>query len=86
MIPMAYCGLECDPCSYRAKSNCPGCRAAAGNVFWGECVLAKCCIAKGHEHCGKCKDFPCEQLKAFSFGEGEPGDNGRRIENLRAAT
>lgn len=85
MIPMAYCGLECDACSFRTKTNCPGCRVAGGKLFWGECALAKCCIAKGHEHCGKCEEFPCEQLKEYSFSK-EHGDNGRRIENLRAAT
>ncbi len=53
-------------------------------MFWGECDLAKCCFAKGLEHCGKCDDFPCDQLKAFSFDEAQ-GDNGQRIENLRAA-
>jgi len=53
-------------------------------MFWGECDLAKCCIAKGLDHCGKCEEFPCEQLKACSFSK-EYGDNGRRIENLRAA-
>ena len=39
---------------------------------------------KGLPHCGRCDDMPCEQLKAFAYG-GEHGDDGRRIENLRAA-
>jgi hypothetical protein len=83
MTELAYCGLDCQACNFRTKTNCPGCRAAGSKVFWGECALAKCCIAKSLEHCGKCDQFPCEQLKAFSFAK-EHGDNGRRIENLRA--
>ena len=82
---MAMCGLDCGSCSYREKSNCPGCRVAGGKMFWGECELATCCLAKGLPHCGKCDEFPCERLRAFSFSDSEHGDNGRRIENLRAA-
>jgi len=83
MSKLAYCGLDCQTCSFRTTRKCPGCQAAAGKMFWGECTLAKCCIGKGFEHCGKCEQFPCEQLEAFSFAK-EQGDNGRRIENLRA--
>ena len=85
MTSLAYCGLDCQACDFRAKAKCPGCRAAQGKVFWGECALATCCIAKNLEHCGRCDQFPCEQLKQFSFAK-DHGDNGRRIENLRAAT
>ena len=81
---MAYCGLDCGACSWRAKTNCLGCQARGGKTFWGECVLAKCCIEKHFAHCGKCEQFPCEQLKAFAFDK-DHGDNGLRIENLKAA-
>ncbi len=81
---LAYCGLRCDECGFREKMNCPGCQAAAGKVFWGQCALAACCIDKGLPNCGKCAQFPCDQLRAFSFSK-DNGDNGRRIENLRAA-
>lgn len=80
---LAMCGLDCRACDYREKMSCPGCVAAAGKIFWGECDLAKCCIAKGHEHCGKCNDFPCATLNEYSYSEGE-GDNGERIRNLIA--
>lgn len=83
MEQMAYCGLDCEACGYREKTNCPGCRTAAGKMFWGECDLAMCCIDKAIEHCGRCDDFPCPQLQAYSYAS-EHGDNGRRIENLRA--
>jgi Protein of unknown function (DUF3795) len=82
MEQMAYCGLDCGTCEHREKTGCPGCRAAAGTMFWGECDLAMCCIDKGIEHCAQCDDFPCPHLMAYSYAT-EHGDNGRRIENLR---
>lgn len=51
-------------------------------MFWGECPLAKCCIEKKYEHCGKCKDFACHLLIEMSYDK-EHGDNGQRIENLK---
>ncbi len=83
MTQLAYCGLDCSACDMGKKTGCPGCQKAAGKPLWGECKLAKCCIAKGLAHCGKCAEFPCEDLKEFSFHK-QFGDNGRRIENLRA--
>ena len=85
MDQLAYCGLDCGNCEWRERKSCPGCQAAAGEMFWGQCALATCCIGKGLAHCGRCDEFPCEQLKAFSFSESENGDNGQRIENLKAA-
>ena len=82
MTQLAYCGTDCEACAYRAKTNCPGCQACAGKMFWGQCALAACCIAKGLANCGQCDQFPCEQLKEYSFDE-KHGDNGRRIENIR---
>jgi hypothetical protein len=84
MTALACCGLDCQACNYRSPTQCPGCPAAGGNMLWGECPLAKCCIGKGLEHCGTCEQFPCERLNAFAFDK-EHGDNGRRIENLRSA-
>lgn len=79
----AFCGLRCDDCSFREATNCPGCRTAKGQLFWGPCALAQCCLEKGHDHCGQCADFPCEQLRAFSY-DAEHGDNGARIRNLES--
>jgi hypothetical protein len=80
---MARCGIDCEACEYRAKMNCLGCQAAKGKLFWGECALAKCCMDKGHDHCGQCQDFPCDTLKEYSY-DSEHGDNGERIRNLEA--
>lgn len=51
--------------------------------FWGECEVAKCCIAKGHDHCGQCQEFPCAILNAYAY-QPERGDNGKRLLNLKA--
>lgn len=79
---MGRCGIDCETCSLREESGCPGCTATEGKPFWGECSLAKCCIVKNHEHCGGCNDFPCNLLHKFSY-DPEHGDNGKSISNLR---
>lgn len=82
-MAFAYCGLDCAICDYREKMNCSGCQACGGEMFWGECEIAACCISKQIENCSKCDQFPCENLKAFAF-HAEQGDNGKRIENLKS--
>lgn len=82
-MAFAYCGLNCEVCSYREKMNCPGCQQCGGEMFWGKCEIAACCISKELENCGKCETFPCENLKKFAF-DPEQGDNGKRIENLKS--
>ena len=80
---MGYCGLDCESCDWRAKTDCSGCQAAEGKMFWGECRVATCCIARGLAHCGKCAEFPCDVLNEFAYS-AEHGDKGQRIERLRA--
>lgn len=76
------CGLLCSECAYREQMNCRGC-VYIQKPFWGEsCPVKSCSEAKGHEHCGHCKEFPCELLKGFAFDK-EQGDDGRRIEQCR---
>jgi hypothetical protein len=79
---MGRCGIDCNDCEYRAPMNCPGCVCSEGKPFWGECSVAKCSADKGHEHCGKCQEFPCEMLNKFAY-DPDQGDNGKRISNLR---
>ena len=79
----ARCGIDCEACEYREKTGCPGCMAAEGTMFWGECAVAKCCTAKGHDHCGRCQEFPCATLNEYAYHK-EQGDNGQRIRNLIA--
>lgn len=78
---IAYCGSYCGACEWKEKIGCNGCKASDGNMFWGECKKAKCCISKGYEHCGECPDLPCIELKLL-FGDPEHGDKGVRLRNL----
>ena len=82
-VELAYCGLDCGKCPSRAEAGCPGCQGAAGKMYWGECQVATCCIEKGVAHCGECDEFPCDVLNEFAYSK-DHGDNGRRIERLRA--
>ena len=79
---IAMCGAYCGECEWKEKTNCPGCQAAKAKIFWGECKVAKCCIEKGHSHCGHCGSLPCGQLQE-AFDNPEHGDNGERLENLK---
>jgi len=80
---MGRCGVDCEACEYRKQTGCPGCQAAEGKLFWGECAVAKCCLGKGHDHCGQCQEFPCAMLNEYAF-EPEHGDQGARIRSLEA--
>ena len=79
---IAYCGTYCGVCEWKDKVGCKGCKACAGDMFWGECDKAKCCIEKGYEHCGQCADMPCDKLNDL-FGDPEHGDGGARLRNLQ---
>ena len=78
----AYCGAYCGECEWRQKTGCRGCRASAGNMFWGECDKANCCIEKGISHCGCCDRVPCAKLELL-FSDPEHGDDGSRLCNLQ---
>lgn len=76
------CGILCSQCEYKETMGCPGCLNIS-HPFWGEeCVIKSSCESKGHDHCGQCHSFPCDQLKAFAYDEKQ-GDNGLRIEQCR---
>jgi hypothetical protein len=64
--------------------NCPGCQPIEGKLFWGECEVAKCCIAKGHDHCGQCGEFPCATLNEYAHHPEHGDRRGTRILNLKA--
>lgn len=62
-VLIAPCGTHCEFCDYYKKErtpHCAGCGSHKGHPFWGGCKLYAC--AKDHEveHCGLCKDFPCD--------------------------
>lgn len=74
---MNRCGSDCEPCKHRTSDGCPGCRATGGKQFWGDCKMALCCISKQHEHCGQCRNFPCETMKEYDGYE-------ESVRNLKA--
>jgi hypothetical protein len=80
---IAMCGAYCGTCAWKSKTNCAGCLASKRKMFWGECAVAKCCLAKGLEHCGLCAELPCSTLQSF-FDHPEHGDRGERLANLKA--
>ena len=79
---IAYCGTYCGVCEWKDKVGCKGCKANAGNMFWGECNKAKCCIEKEFAHCGECVNMPCQMLQEL-FDDAEHGDSGARLHNLQ---
>lgn len=52
-------------------------------MFWGQCEIAKCSIAKGHDHCGQCQDLPCARLNEYVY-DPEQGDSGQSLLRLRS--
>ena len=82
---IGMCGAYCGACEWKDKTNCPGCQGCKGEMFWGECAVAKCCLEKSIHHCGLCAELPCSVLQEF-FDNPEHGDNGERLANLKAWT
>ena len=80
---IGMCGAYCGACEWKAKTNCPGCQAKKGDMFWGECAVAKCCCEKGISHCGTCSELPCSDLQS-AFDSPGHGDNGERLANLKS--
>lgn len=63
---LSLCGVKCDECK-DFNQSCNGCQAIAGKVYWAPyvnktvCPIYHCCInEKQHEHCGQCKELPCQ--------------------------
>ena len=51
--------------------------------FWGDsCPVKASCEEKNLEHCGQCKEFPCDLLHQFAYDK-QQGDNGKRIEQCK---
>lgn len=49
------------------STHCLGCHAGGGSPV---CLIRNCCKEKGVEHCGKCKEFPCDKTKKFKNETG----------------
>ncbi|MDO5397411.1 MAG: DUF3795 domain-containing protein [bacterium] len=78
----AYCGDYCEDCIWKDRVGCTGCKVNKGDMFWGECDKAKCCIQNNFEHCGECPQMPCDKLLSL-FKDPEHGDDGSRLINLK---
>ena len=79
---IGMCGAYCGICEWKDKMNCSGCQACKGDMFYGECGVAKCCLGKGLLHCGLCPDLPCAELQQ-AFDHPDHGDHGERLANLK---
>lgn len=88
---IAVCGLDCTACGFHG-SQCAGCAAVQGRVFWAEpsglpgCPIYDCAAGKGHASCGQCSNVPCA-LWASTREPGIPDDKwdagiAQRLENL----
>ena len=67
---LSFCGVDCAKCrNYKKNMNCAGCRNE--QILLADCPTRICAAARGHLHCGECKDFPCPELHAFYHG-GNP--------------
>ena len=63
---LSPCGVKCNECK-DFDQTCQGCRAIEGKVYWAQyvnktiCPIYHCCMTeKHHEHCGQCKNLPCQ--------------------------
>ena len=46
--------------------HCTGCRVQGAKIgYCLVCAVRKCCMERGHKHCGKCDQYPCETLEGF---------------------
>ncbi|MFH1035442.1 MAG: DUF3795 domain-containing protein [Pseudomonadota bacterium] len=62
--------------------NCLGCQQTAGPRFFicHQCFIRVCGLARGHETCADCQDFPCPRLKRLLDLAPTARDN---LESLR---
>jgi hypothetical protein len=64
---LTVCGEDCAHCpNYLGmkQPRCEGCTALKGKPFWTTevCPIYACTNKQGVDHCGSCKEFPCEQF------------------------
>ena len=82
--PLSGCGESCGLCANylgERQPTCPGCEAAKGHPFWGECKTYTCLSSRNIDHCGNCGNFPCEEFISH-FDPNNP--EGQRNAVVRA--
>ena len=61
---LSYCGVDCSECPDCIYGRCPGCKLTK----WTKesiCMPVECCKKQRIPYCGKCSNFPCEDMKSF---------------------
>lgn len=76
------CGKKCSECSGKDEYGCAGCHNITDGYWGSKCEIKECCESRNHEHCGLCKDFPCELLREISYDD-QLGDDGERLINCK---
>ncbi len=56
---LGKCGFYCGACPTYISGNCSGCMDAHTE---GDCFSRDCVLSKGLDFCGRCGQFPCEEL------------------------
>lgn len=85
---VAPCGLYCGECSAFQDGSCGGCISRKGLClkYTKICKIYSCCVDKrGLGVCSQCKEFPCENFRAFFNTPAwfaEVTGNLRRIEKI----
>jgi hypothetical protein len=72
-----FCGDFCGKCPNYSQ-ECAGCIPSLHQ----ECFFIQCCMKRSLEHCGLCKDFPCETLVTFIPDDRPECPPGYHIQNL----
>lgn len=64
-VTSTFCAKSCSTCPQKEAMGCPGCKIGPGNQINGDCEIARCCRAKGHQTCSTCaQNVHCGQLKS----------------------
>ncbi len=53
------CGYYCGSCPTYIKGECKGCRVSHKV---GDCFTFDCVDKQGLDYCGKCNNFPCDEI------------------------
>ena len=70
----SYCGIYCGACTLAlngqkatdaAEIKCLGCKSKKTADHCTKCDIKRCAKEKNVEVCSDCKEYPCDQLKAF---------------------
>jgi len=91
-----YIGTSEDPARLEAlsqriglpveKLRCEGCRSDNRCFFCQDlCKMAKCAGGKGLDFCGECREYPCDELKAFQAAMPHRLELWKSLDRIREA-